>query len=150
MISREGRRIDMMKFNVGNKEYKIKYGYKPTLKEHIITKLLEVAKNNGGEKADAIENLLLFIPELLLVGLQVYHKDEFGYDYDTKYGKQEQLDKVFDLIDEYSSQDGADLLQLFEGMQEEMKTDSFLSNLLGEGQKAETAETAVEAKDKEQ
>lgn len=140
----------MMKFNVGNKEYKIKYGYKPTLKEHIITKLLEVAKNNGGEKADAIENLLLFIPELLLVGLQVYHKDEFGYDYDTKYGKQEQLDKVFDLIDEYSSQDGADLLQLFEGMQEEMKTDSFLSNLLGEGQKAETAETAVEAKDKEQ
>ena len=108
-----------MKLIVGEKLYNIKFGYKPTLKERVISKIVKLADindENGDVDFEKIEDLLLYLPEILLVGLQVHH-EEYRYDYDTKEGKQEQLDKVFDIIEEYSSQENADLTKLFNDLQ---------------------------------
>ncbi len=135
----------MMKLNIGGKELKIKFGYKPTLKERVISKIVKISNvNSGGEtELDKVEDLLLYLPEIILVGLQVYH-EEYRYDYETKKGKQEQLDKVFDLIDAYTAEEGADLMQLFNDLQEELTNDSFLASLFRKEQKAAEAEAAVQ------
>lgn len=120
-----------MKLKIGEKEYSIKFAYKPTLKERLISRIVKTSRTDGAdeiENMEKIEDLLLFLPEILLVGLQVHHED-FRYDYDTKEGKEEQLNKAFGLIDKYSTQDGADLMQLFNDFQTEMKNDSFLASL---------------------
>lgn len=131
-----------MKLNIGEKELKIKFGYKPTLKERLISRIVKMSRTGGeneAENMEKMEDLLLFLPEILLIGLQVHHED-FRYDYDTKEGKEEQLNRAFDLIDEYSIQDGADLMQLFNDLQEEMKNDSFLASLFRKEEKAEEIE----------
>lgn len=137
-----------MKLKIGEKELNIKFGYKPTLKEHLVSRIVRMSSTNGKneiENVEKMEDLLLFLPEILLVGLQVHHKD-FRYNYDTKEDKEKQLNKAFDLIDEYSTQDGADLMQLFNDLQTEMKEDSFLARLFQKEEKAAEAEEAVQAK----
>lgn len=137
-----------MKLKIGEKELNIKFGYKPTLKERLISRIVRMSKTDSEDEAESIkkiEDLLLFLPEILLVGLQVHHKD-FRYDYDTKEGKEEQLNKAFDLIDEYSTQDGADLIQLFNELQDEMKNDSFLASLFWKEEKEVKSEEAVQPK----
>lgn len=139
----------MIKFKVGEKKLKIKFGYKVTLKERIISRIVKLTESNGGsdiENMEKTEDLLLFLPEIILVGLQVYHRDEYGYDYDTKEGKEQQLNKVFDLVDEYALDENADLMQLFNELQEEMKNDSFLASLFRKEEKAEATEETVQTK----
>ena len=87
--------------NIAGKEVNIKFGYKPTLKERIISRVVKLndSINKDGElDMEKVEDLLLFLPELLLVGMQVHHKD-FRYDYDTKEGKQKQLDKKLEHVE---------------------------------------------------
>lgn len=137
-----------MKLKIGKKELKIKFGYKPTLKERLISRIVKTSRTNGEdeiENMEKIEDLLLFLPEILLIGLQVHH-EEYRYDYDTKEGKEEQLEKAFDLIDEYSTQDNADLMKLFNDLQEEMKNDSFLASLFQKEEKAAETEETVQPK----
>ena len=83
---------------------------------------------NGDVDMEDLEELLLYLPEILLVGLQVHHKD-FRYDYDTKDGKEDQLDKVFDLIDKYTENSDSSVMDLFNGLQEALLEDSFLANM---------------------
>lgn len=138
-----------MKLKIREKELNIKFGYKPTLKERLISRIMRAGITEGKgeiENTEKIEDLLLFLPEILLVGLQVYHKDEYGYNYDTKEGKEEQLEKAFDLIDEYASSEGADLMKLFNDLQEEMKNDSFLASLFQKEEQAEKVEETVQPK----
>lgn len=137
-----------MKLKIGENEYNIKFGYKPTLKERLVSRIVKATRTSSEdeiENMEGIEDLLLFLPEILLVGLQVHHED-FRYNYDTKKGKEEQLNKAFDLIDEYSTQDGADLMQLFNDLQTEMKNDSFLANLFQKEENAAEAEETVQPK----
>lgn len=135
-----------MKLKIGKKEYRIKYGYKATLKERIISRTVQfddIADEDGNVNLEKIEDLMLFVPEMLLVGLQVNHK-EFMYDYDTKDGKKEQLDKVYTIIEEYLSEDGNSPIMLFGLLQETLKEDSFLSQMLHAEKKALEAENAVQ------
>lgn len=137
-----------MKLKIGENEYSIKFGYKPTLKERLVSRIVRVARTNSDdeiENMERIEDLLLFLPEILLVGLQAHHKD-FRYDYDTKEGKEEQLNKAFDLVDEYASSEGADLMKLFNDLQDTMKEDSFLASLFQKEEKAVEAEETVQPK----
>lgn len=137
-----------MKLKIGEKELNIKFGYKPTLKERLISRIVKMSRTDSEDEAESmekVEDMLLLLPEILLVGLQVHHED-FRYDYDTKEGKEEQLNKAFDLIDEYSTQDDADLMQLFNDLQDEMKNDSFLSSLFQGEEKADAAEEIVRPK----
>lgn len=120
-----------MKLKIGEKEFNIKFGYKPTLKERIISKFVNfsnITDKDGNANLEKIEDLMLFLPELLLVGLQVHHKD-FRYDYDSGEGKSEQLDKTFKLVEEYMDSEGADAMILFNQLQEVLLQDSFLKGL---------------------
>ena len=120
-----------MQIKIDGKDYKIKFGYKPTLKEHVISKIVKfsgMSDENGDVDMEKLEELLLYLPEILLVGLQVHHKD-FRYDYDTKDGKEDQLDKVFDLIDKYTENSDSSVMDLFNGLQEALLEDSFLANM---------------------
>lgn len=133
-----------MKLKIGENEYNIKFGYKPTLKERIISKVVKMSNTTGVDgdtDMEKIEDLLLFLPELLLVGLQVYHKD-FRYDYDTKDGKEEQLDKAFALVEEYMDGEDADVMTFFNQLQEALLRDSFLRSLFQKEQKKQKAEEA--------
>ena len=137
-----------MKMNIAGKELNIKFGYKPTLKERIISRVLKmenIADEDGEVSYEKIEDLMLFLPELLLVGLQVHHKD-FRYDYDTKEGKQKQLDKTLDLVEKYMESEDADIMELFGKLEEALMQDSFLASLFRKEQKAEAAEKVVEMK----
>lgn len=126
-----------MKLNIGNKELNIKFGYEPTLKERIISKTIKFSSTKDEDEAadiEKIEDLLLFLPELLLVGLQVYH-EEYRYDYDTKEGKEEQLRKAFALVEEYMDGEDADVMKLFTDLQETLMQDGFLRSLFQREQK---------------
>lgn len=137
-----------MKLKIGEKDLNIKFGYKPTLKERLVSRVVKASKTDQEDEVgnvEKIEDLLLFLPEILLVGLQVHH-EEYRYNYDTKEGKEEQLDKVFDLIDEYSMSENGDLMKLFADLQDEMKNDSFLARLFRQEETAEKAEEVVQPK----
>lgn len=126
-----------MKLKIGENEYNIKFGYKPTLKERIISKVVKMSNAIGADgdtDMEKIEDLLLFLPELLLVGLQVHHED-FRYDYDTKEGKEEKLDKAFALVEEYMDGEDADVMVFFNQLQEALLQDSFLRGLFQKEQK---------------
>ena len=132
-----------MQIKIDGKDYKIKFGYKPTLKEHVISKIVKFSRlsdENGDVDMEDLEELLLYLPEILLVGLQVHHKD-FRYDYDTKDGKEDQLDKVFDLIDKYTENSDSSVMDLFNGLQEALLEDSFLANMFRK-EKAKAGENA--------
>lgn len=134
--------------NIAGKELNIKFGYKPTLKERIISRVLKmenIADEDGEVSYEKIEDLMLFLPELLLVGLQVHHKD-FRYDYDTKEGKEKQLDKTLDLVEKYMENEDSDIMELFGKLEEALMQDSFLASLFRKEQKAEAAEKVVEMK----
>lgn len=134
-----------MKLKIGEKEYSIKFAYKPTLKERIISKFVKFADLSNGDKEayfEKIEDLLLFLPEAVLVGLQV-HYPEFKYNCNTGEGKEKQLDKAFSLVEEYMDSEGADIMAFFNQIQEALLEDSFLRNLFQKEQKKveETEET---------
>ena len=134
--------------NIAGKELNIKFGYKPTLKERIISRVLKmenIADEDGEVSYEKIEDLMLFLPELLLVGLQVHHKD-FRYDYDTKEGKEKQLDKTLDLVEKYMESEDADIMELFGKLEEALMQDSFLASLFRKEQEAEAVEKVVEMK----
>lgn len=136
-----------MKLKIGEKEYSIKFAYKPTLKERIISKYVKFADLSNGDKEahfEKVEDLLLFLPEAVLVGLQVHHP-EFKYNCDTGEGKEEQLDKAFSLVEEYMDSDGADVMEFFNQIQEALLEDSFLRSLFQKEQKkAEEIEETVQ------
>lgn len=138
-----------MKLNIGEKEINIKFGYKPTLKERIISKVVKMSKVSNGEDGtdmEKVEDLLLFLPELLLVGMQVHHED-YRYNYDTGEGKEEQLERAFTLIEEYTESEGADIMELFNKIQEALTEDSFLAGLYRKEKKAEVVEEAIQTQE---
>lgn len=133
-----------MKLKIGEKEYSIKFAYKPTLKERIISKFVKYSHAvNGGNEMDleGLEDMLLFLPEALLVGLQVHH-EEFRYDCETGGGKKEKLDKAFAIVEKYMDSEEADIMGFFSQLEEALTQDSFLRSLfLKEQKKQEAAET---------
>ena len=117
-----------MKIKLNGKEYTVKFGYAPVYKNKIIPRL--VGMEQKGEGLEVIDNMLGFLPEFLLVGLQKFHADEFGFDFDDKEAKEKQLAKVYDLLDDYldpENEEGGDLQSLYNDLSAEMEKNSFLS-----------------------
>lgn len=115
----------MITLKVNNKEYKLVFGYGALLK----TDILDRIQNSNKE---GLKGAISLLPELLLVGLQKRHKDEFGWE--TESEKEVALDKIYDLLDEYESestddnpQDGFMLLQ---EMNDELGKNGFLSRIM--------------------
>lgn len=119
----EGKGI-MVSLKFGEKEYQIKFAYEPTLKSGIVNKLV---KQDDLSDEESIDSGLMMLPEMLLVGLQAKHRDDFGYNYLTGDGKDEQLSKVFAMLDDYFDDDDSDFTELYGKLQEEMLSNGFLA-----------------------
>ena len=120
-----------MKIKLNGKEYTVKFGYAPVVKNKIIPRL--VGMEQQGEGLEVIDNMLEFLPEVLLVGLQKFHAGEFCFDFDDKEAKEKQLVKVYDLLDNYldpENEEGGDLQSLYNDLSAEMEKNSFLSKML--------------------
>ena len=78
--------------------------------------------------------------------MQVHHED-YRYNYDTGEGKEEQLERAFTLIEEYTESEGADIMELFNKIQEALTEDSFLAGLYRKEKKAEVAEEAIQTQE---
>jgi hypothetical protein len=119
-----------MKVKLGNSEYSIKFGFKPTLKSHLIKDVSEPVSEQDGS-LESVEKLLLeTLPKMLLVGLQVNHKDEFGYDYDTNEKYDEQFNKVLNLLSEKIDDGEIDCIELFNELENELESNSFLAKMM--------------------
>ena len=119
-----------MKVNLGNSEYSIKFGFKPTLKSHLIKDVSESVSEQDGS-LESVEKLLLeTLPKMLLVGLQISHKDEFGYDYDTNEKYDEQFNKVLNLLSEKIDDGEIDCIELFNELENELESNSFLAKMM--------------------
>lgn len=119
-----------MKVKLGNSEYSIKFGFKPTLKSHLIKDVSESVSDQDGS-LESVEKLLLeTLPKMLLVGLQISHKDEFGYDYDTNEKYDEQFNKVLNLLSEKIDDGEIDCIELFNELENELESNSFLAKMM--------------------
>lgn len=120
----------MLTLKIGEKELKVKYGYEATLKTRLLSRLAknESAEENGMENA---EKILLFLPEFLLVGLQKFHSDEYGFNYEKGTGKDEQIEKMFSLIEDYiDSNEEEDAITLYNALTSELVENGFLKSQL--------------------
>lgn len=118
----------MTTIKLGNKEYRIKYGYEATMRSGILKKLAQLSNAHGATAQ--IEATAEILPELLVVGLQKYHSDEFGFDYTTGEGKDEQIDRAYKLLDDYFDEEDADFEYLLGKLQTELMENGFLARLL--------------------
>lgn len=120
-----------MKIKLSGKEYTVKFGYAPVYQNRIIPRV--VGMGQQGDELEAINKMLGFLPEFLLVGLQKFHADEFGFEFDDKEAKEKQLVKMYDLLDDYldpENEEGKDIMSLYDDLTAELEKNSFLSKLL--------------------
>ena len=137
----------MKTIKFGDKEYQIQFGYIVTAKSGIIGKIANIEKMMNGEMTpEEIDKFLMFIPEIVLVGLQKFHRDEFGYDYNTGEGKDAALDKVGSLVDDYFDREDADFNKLLDTLTEELMNNSFLSKMFQQEQEKEDKEQTKQEK----
>lgn len=121
-----------MKVKLGGKEYTIQFATRPSLKSHILQDIM---------KTQDMEDILLeTLPKTLLVGLQMHHNEEFGYDYKTNEGYDEQLEKVSDILYDAIDTNEINCMDLFADMQEEMMTNGFLAQMMESLEKAQEQE----------
>lgn len=115
----------MTKLKFGEKELQIKFGYEATVKSGIIKK---VAKLDQMEDIEAVDEILLFLPELILVGAQKFHKEELGYNPDNEGEKEQQLGKVYAMLDDYFDGEDADVQVLYNALLAELLENGFYQN----------------------
>ena len=127
-----------MKVQLGGKEYTIQFSTRPSLKSHI---LQDIMKTQDMEDISSMEDILLeTLPKTLLVGLQMHHNEEFGYDYKTNDGYDEQLEKVSDILYDAIDTNEINCMDLFADMQKEMMTNGFLAQTMESLERAQAQE----------
>lgn len=127
----------MLKIKFGETELSIKYGYEVTAKSGILKKLIAVDEMGIGDKKDekevdmagALDAIMSLLPELVLAGVQKFHKEEYGYNYLTGEGKEEQLNKIYALLDDYFDAEDADFQELYGDLQKELLDNGFLASM---------------------
>lgn len=134
----------MLTLNIGDTAYSIKFGYEATLKSRLLSKIAKAEQNATDNSLESVEDMLLLLPEILLAGLQKFHKDEFGYNFDNAESKEEMLSKAFSLIDTYLEDENNDAMELFNSLQTELTSDGFLASLFRKEQ-AKAEEQAKKA-----
>lgn len=121
-----------MKLIINEKEYTIKFGYEATVKNKILKRIAEVETQKDG--FDVLDGIMLLLPELLLVGLQRFHSDEFGFDAYNEAEKEQRMEQVFSMLDDYFDKEDADIKELYQSLTKELEDNSFLSKLLKQEQ----------------
>ena len=120
----------MMTLRVGEKELKITFGYEATLKSRLLSRMAKMSVKMSENEGDLekVEDMLLFIPEVVLVGLQKEHED-YRYNLDTKEDYEEKKNMAFSLVSEYLDNGENDAIELFNELQEEMTKNGFLKKM---------------------
>lgn len=110
----------MYALKVNGNTYKVAYSYRTLVSSDILDRIQDVLGDaeEGETVFSKMKEMLKFVPELLLYGLQKNHKEQFGFE--TEEEKAAQLDRVYDLIDDYEDEHSTD--EVDEG---EMKPDAF-------------------------
>lgn len=129
----------MKEIKIGNKKYKIQFGYAVVAKGGIVKKLIEVQDLFSDQESefsnDTIETMMGCVDELLLAGLQKNHADEFGYHVRSGNGHDEALEKVDALLDKYFESEDSDPIALIADLSEELENNGFLRQLLRQAEK---------------
>lgn len=123
----------MKEIKVGNKKYKLQYGYAVVAKGGIVKSLIEMQDMMDGaenELSGVIETIMGTLDELLLAALQKHHSNEFGYSVRTGNGHDEALEKVDELLDKYFEDEENDPMALIADLSEELENNGFLRQLL--------------------
>ena len=118
----------MFSFSANGKTYKVKFGYGVLTQSDILTQVSSMGAINNPK------DMIKMLPELILVGLQKKHKDEFGYE--TEEEKKIAYDKVCDLLDDYEDESTEENTHngftLFEKASQELEKNGFLSGMVKE------------------
>lgn len=116
----------MFSFSANGKTYKVKFGYGVLTQSDILTQVSSMGEINNPK------DMIKMLPELILVGLQKKHKDEFGYE--TEEEKKIAYDKVCDLLDDYEDESTEENphngFTLFEKASQELEKNGFLSGMV--------------------
>ena len=121
----------MVVLKVGDKEYKLKYGYRVLAQTNLLDRVSEIGQVHDG--VNPLREMLEILGELVLVGMQKNHKDDFGFDLESESEKADKLEKVYDLLDQYedesTEENPQDGFELFGKLQEELEKNGFLSGV---------------------
>lgn len=133
----------MFSFKVGDKEYKVKFGYRVLAGTDLIERVSEISTRKNGKSV--LQDMLQTLGELILAGLQKNHSEEFGYT--TESEKSEALNKVYDLLDLYEDESTEENPQngfiLFEKANDELMKNGFLSQMMKIGEEAAKKQDAT-------
>lgn len=137
----------MLKINVNDKEYKIRYGYNSFCDSDLMERTNDVMKLfNDVEEADEhkeddsfarFKDLFSCVRELLFVGLQRYHKDEFTTH-----------EAVGDFLDDYNEETEKGILDVFGMIIEELFAQGFLKGMMEDGETPTTPKVPQDHKQK--
>ena len=132
-------------FKIHGKEYKVRFTYRMICKDDLLDKVSNLNLENMDARS-IVDKLTTTTAELLLAGLQKYHKDEFGYDNDEE--KAQRVDQMLDLFDDYEDESTEEHEQsaasLYRDLQSELEKNGFLSTMLKAATEAETMEKTAD------
>lgn len=133
-------------FKIHGKEYRVKYGYRTVCEDDILDRVMNIGNSEDGTARGLISNLAKTTVELLLVGLQKYHSDEFGYKDAEE--KQIRIDRMLDLLDDYEEESTEGHEQsaatLLSDLQNELEKNGFLSTIAKMGEEAAKMEQTAQ------
>lgn len=122
----------MYYFRIHGKEYKVRFTYRTVCEGDILDKISDATDFEGLNVGGMIAKVSKATAELLLVGLQKYHSDEFGYKDDKE--KAQRIEEMLDLFDDYEDESTEEHEQsaatLFTDLQEELQKNGFLSAMM--------------------
>ena len=119
-----------MKITLNGTEYTIKFGYEATVKNKILKKVADL--ETSADDLEALDKMLMLAPELLLVGLQKFHSDAFGFDPYNESEKEQRMEQMYAILDDYLEEN--DMTSLIQNLIKELEDNSFLSRMLQQEQ----------------
>ena len=119
----------MLKLKLGKAQLSIRFGYEATVRSKILKKLAALTVDKDDDTFDRMGMMMEIVPEMILVGAQKFHSNEYGYDYKTEAGKEESMSKIYELLDDYFEEEDADFSTLLESLQNELMENGFLSKM---------------------
>ena len=128
----------MKKITVNGTEYKLKFGYYSVCASGIMEDVLSTAgemgnidENDGKAVYAAIGKLMPLIGRVVLAGMQRYHSEEYGVDYEDEHDVKFKLKKVYALLDDYFDPEEGEpeesAIELFWDFVNELRDSGFLS-----------------------
>lgn len=140
----------MKKITVNGKEYKIKFGYLAVSNSNILGEVLKTqAKLEEMENKDVdsetsaalISEIIPLVGKVTLAGMQRYHADEFGVDYEDENDVKQKSVAVYRLLDEYFDPEEGEApesaIEMFWAYVVELSDAGFLSVKAGSNEKNE-------------